>query len=511
MTWLGSSMAESNAFTLFESTARLSPDRTALVDATTGSRHTYGDLYSRSASVAASLEARGIGNGDHLFLLAYNSPEFLEIMLAAFRLGATAVPVNFRLSPRTVEYCLSNSEPACVFFDSDLETKLPPLDGRPVYRIETGDSSPARAVNASPYESLFEDENRSVAVPRDVDTPAVMFYTSGTSGQPKGVPQSHENLIYCSHSHISALELCRDDVTVTSCPLSTAAGLNTLVLPILNQGGGVVLTYSFDPKTAGELLARHGVTTMFAVPSVLNGILENSKLEQCELRYVIGGGEPVPAELKAAYAERGIPLHTIYGLTETTDGTHIEPPWKPSGEDPKCIGKPLPFVETKVVDNRGNLVPPGEPGELVMRGPLVTERYWRRPNVTNDVWDDGWFHTGDIVVEDNSGLTRVLGRVDDMLLQDGENIYPAEIEHVIQSHPDVETAVVLEGPSHDNSLVAAVVSTSDSLTKKLLTEFTADRLASFKHPSRVEFVSSIPHTAMGKTDRAALKHELFDQ
>lgn len=504
-------MVQTNAFSLFKSAARLCPERTALVNAVNGNHQTYKNIYSRSTSVANGLDEHGIGTGDRIFLCAYNTPEYVEILLAGLALGATVVPVNFRLAPRTIDYCLEDSDPECVFFDERLEKKIPDLGTRMAYRLETSGSSSAQTTTASNYENLIQENDGPSPILRETESPAVMFYTSGTSGKPKGVPQSHENLLYCSHSHISAFDLGHNDVTITSCPLSTAAGLNTLVFPLLDSGGRVVLTPKFDPATDDKLITRHNVTTLFAVPSVLDELIKQSELGHSKLQYVLGGGEPVPKNLKTKYANQGIPLHTIYGLTETTDGTHVEPLTEPPGENPTHIGKALPFVETKVVDDAGNRVQPGTPGELVMRGPLVTEQYWCRPDVTAEVWDGDWFHTGDIVIMHESGATRMLGRVDDMLIQDGENIYPAEVEDVFQRHPNVETAIVLEGPDHIDGLTAAVVSTDDSLTEADLTDFVSDKLASFKIPARIKFISSISYTAMGKTDRAALKRELFGE
>jgi fatty-acyl-CoA synthase len=375
-----------------------------------------------------------------------------------------------------------------------------------------------RSESGPTWTDLIATDTSTIEVAGGFDDTAVLMYTSGSTGSPKGVPLSHRNLFFASVNYLVDTDLTSEDTTLVTSPLFHVGGLNIFTLPLLHTGGTVVLQADFEPVQAWELLERHGVTKLFAIPTILNTMLsvdawQDRELDALEL--VVSGGEPVPRELKDAFQEIGVPCVAAYGLTETTDGSLILRPDNAAGKPAECNGRPFTHVDAKVVDPDGNECPPGETGELLHRGPTVADGYHERPDVTAETWtDDGWLHTGDLAMVDEDGFYHIHGRADNMIISGGENIYPAEVENVLYSHESIEEAVVFGVPDEEwGEIVKAVIvtTTGEPIAHDRLRAFLADELARFKHPKDVEFAEELPQSGTGKIERQTVVEQYGKQ
>ncbi|WP_226043250.1 AMP-binding protein [Natrinema sp. DC36] len=494
------------------------PDAVAIVEQTTREEYTYAELERRSNSIAAELEARGVGKGDRISGLFRNSAEFFELFFATCKLGAVLAPFNYRLSPAELTYLNDDADPRLFVYEGVFEDTAAalPLDEVPAVRI--GESDGDEQMAADDWNSFYERDPSEVEVAGAFEDPAVLLYTSGSTGRPKGVPISHKNLFFSSVSYVVDTELDSADVTVTSAPIFHVGGLNIFTLPLLHAGGTVILQQEFEPAETWEIMADYDVTKTFAVPTMLNSMIGVDGWQEYDLdalELVVGGGEPVPTELKEAFAEIDVPCIAAYGLTETTDGSLFLRPEVAMDKPPKCNGKTFTHVDAKVVNEDGEECPPGEAGELLHRGPTVTDGYLELPEKTAEAFDkDGWFHTGDIAEVDNDGFYHIHGRMDNMIITGGENVYPSEVEEALYSHDQVDEVVVI-GVDDDQwgEIVKAVIATTDSepIPDAELDEFLGNRLARFKHPKEVTFVDSLPKSGTGKIERQAVLDRHADQ
>jgi fatty-acyl-CoA synthase len=486
------------------------PDRVAIVEQATRDEYTYRDLEQRSNRVARALTDRGVGAGDRVAGLFRNSIEFFDLFFAACKLGAVVAPLNYRLSPNELDYLLADVDPELFVYEGVFEETVADLSLADSSAVRIGTPDGDARVEVTDWEAFYEYEADEVDVAEGFEDPAVLLYTSGSTGRPKGVPLSHKNLFFSSVSYIVDTELDSGDVTVTSSPIFHVGGLNIFTLPLLHTGGTVILQQEFDPGETWEIMADYGVTKMFAIPTMLNsmtGLDDWQDHDLSSLELVVGGGEPVPSELKEAFREIDVPCVAAYGLTETTDGSLVLRPEHAMDKPPKCNGKTFTHVDAKVVDEDGTEQPPGEAGELLHRGPTVANGYFGLPEKTAQTWTDGWFRTGDIAEVDEEGFYHIHGRMDNMIISGGENIYPSEVEEALYSHPRIDEVVVLGIPNDEwGEIVKAVVATpsGDEIAIDEIREFLENRLARFKHPKEYTFVEELPKSGTGKIERQAV-------
>lgn len=486
------------------------PDDVAIVEQATREEYTYRELEHRSNSVARALAERGVGEGNRVCGLFRNSIEFFDLFFATCKLGAVVAPFNYRLSSDELGFLQSDVSPDLFVYEGVFEKTVANLSLEGVEAVRIGESDGPDRVDAGDWKSYYECDSAEVKIADGFDNPAILLYTSGSTGRPKGVPLSHKNLFFSSVSYIVDTELDSSDVTVTSSPIFHVGGLNIFTLPLLHTGGTVILQQEFEPEETWKIMAEYGVTRMFAIPTMLNTMIgvdgwQDHDLSTLEL--VMGGGEPVPSELKEAFQGIGVPCVAGYGLTETTDGSLILRPEHATDKPPKCNGKTFTHVDAKVVDEDGNELPAGEAGELLHRGPTVAEEYLGLPEKTAEAWTDGWLHTGDIAEVDKDGFYHIHGRMDHMIISGGENIYPSEVEEALYSHSRVNEVVVFGVPDEEwGKIVKAVVATTDGdeIARDEIREFLQDRLARFKHPKAFEFVDELSKSGTGKIERQAV-------
>jgi len=505
-------MLQQNFAYLLERRAFLHPSDTAVVDADTGCRYSYGELVRRSCRLAHALKDRGIGRGDRICCLTKNSVEYIDLFMAAARLGAMLCPVNYRLAVVEMRKIVEDAEPAAFVFDAEFSDSAKALlEGLPVpgtvWSFGEGGVSRARSLESDTRAC----PDSGPPVDGGSDPPLLMLFTAGSTGRPKGVPLKQSNLFFSAFNWIVDLGINRSDYTLTVLPLFHIGGHILWTLPHLLIGAKVLLLRRFDPERTLQLIEREKITNTYLIPAMAKMVIALPGWKDHDLRsvrFIGSGGEAVSDSITNAFREIGIPILNSYGLTETSDGTTTIRPYDAGGKPANCIGKPLPFVEMKIVDSGGKEVGPGEEGQIAHRGPSVVDAYWRRPEETARTFRDGWFHTGDIAKRDEDGYVYFLGRKDDMIVTGGENVYPAEVEEAILRHPNVADAAVLGVPDEKwGQTIKAVISVKggERLGREEIDRHLEERLSGFKRPRIIEFVAQLPKIGSGKLDRALIR------
>ena len=481
---------------------------------------TYAQLDDRSARLASVLADGGVTDGDRVAYLGLNSSAFLVTMLSAFRLGAVFVPVNFRLAAPELERVLAGSGAEVVVCEEGHRADVEAVRGATeLTRFLLVDDDPevpaadAEAEGWEPWSRLIAAAQPSpVLTPKYADDPAILMFTSGTTGTPKGVVLTHGNAWWNSVNVEMRLDTRRGDVTYAAAPLFHIGALNSFALRTLVRGGTVVVSRAFDPRACLDDLVTHRVNSMFGVPQMfaaLARVPDFPDQDLSQLRAVVVAGAPVPPSLIELYARHDVVLQQAWGLTETAPfATHL--PAEHTLDKLGSAGIPMPYTDVRVVDTATNEpVKPREPGEIVVRGPNVTAGYWNNPEATDAAFDeDGWFHSGDIGYLDEDGYLYIVDRLKDMIISGGENVYPAEVERVLASMPGVvDVAVVGVADEQWGESVAAVVTVAEGATIDLedVREYAAGQLARYKLPRRLKLVGAVPRNASGKLDKSVIR------
>ncbi len=478
-----------------------------------GTTTTYAQTQDRVDRVAAVLRDGGVRAGDRVGYLGLNHPDFLHTMFAASRLGAIFVPLNFRLT---------GPELAFIIGDAGCHTLVADAAHQPVLDEVRSDLDVRRLVGVEGANDGWDDLDAAVAATEPIASPArvdagdvaVIMYTSGTTGRPKGAMLTHANFWWNNTNAMHTLDILEDDVTLVFAPLFHIGGLNVTTLATLQRGGELVVHRSFDPTLALEDVPRYGISTIFGVPAMFLFISQHPGFASADLtsvRMLVCGGAPVPEPLMKLYAGRGIPINQGYGLTETAPMvTFLTNEY--GMEKLGSAGRTPLFGEVKIIDPDigAAITEPDAKGEVCYRGPNTMIGYWNRPEATAESIDpEGWFHTGDMGYLDADGFLFIADRLKDMVISGGENVYPAEVEAVLLDHPSVTSVAVVGLPDERwGEAVVAVATLSDGaeLTLDELRDFADDRLARFKLPTSLHVVDELPYNASGKV----LKRELRD-
>jgi len=488
--------------------ARRSPQRRALTFE--GTTWSYAELQGRIDRCAAALRAQGVCHGDRVGFLGFNQPAFFVTMFGAARIGAVFVPLNFRLTGPELAYIIGDAGVHTLVADG---THQPVIDGvRHELPCRAYWSAGEAAEGWAPMIELTDAQPPlSRGEPVDADEVAVIMYTSGTTGRPKGAMLTHGNFWWNSTNALLMLDIVEDDVSLVMAPLFHIGGLNVTTLVTWQKGGELVLHRGFDPAAFLADVPRYGVTTTFGVPAMLLFVSQHPAFERTDLtslRLIVCGGAPVPEPLMKLYNGRGIPINQGYGLTETAPmvtfltSEHGLAKLGSAGATP-------PFTEVRLVDAEGRVITePMARGEVCVQGPNVMKGYWNKPEATAAAIDpEGWFHTGDVGYVDADGFLYIADRVKDMVITGGENVYPAEVESVLYEHPAIAEVAIIGLPDERwGEAVVAVVALKpgESLTLAELRTWATERLARFKLPSRLEVVDALPRNPAGKV----LKFEL---
>ena len=491
------------------------PDKPALLLRPTsggGAEITYRQLDETVDKAAAAFARAGLAKGDRVALMLGNSTHFVEAFYGALRAGLVVVPLNPGYTANEVSHILADSDASAVVVAESLHSRLggiaetlPSLD----LVIVTGASSPP--MGAQTWRQFLGSGGEPPTVAAGADDLALLPYTSGTTGAPKGAMLTHANLLANHHQmEQTRLSVGERDVVLCVLPLFHIYALNVALAYSLSRGATVLLLERFDPLQTLEAISSQRASVVIGAPPIYIAWLNTPGVENYDLasvRYAVSGAAPLPRKVMTSFeSELGLPIWEGYGLTETApllttvamNETLV----------PGSVGRPVPNVELRLVDDRGNEVRAGDPGEVVVRGPNVFSGYWRQPEATAEVLtEDGWFSTGDIGILDGGNLYLV-DRKKDMVLVSGFNVYPREVEEVLYRHPKVAGAAVVGTPHpYTGEAIKAVVvlREGEEASAEDITDFCRRYLASFKCPEVVEFVDALPVNPSGKVLRRELR------
>lgn len=505
-----------NWVTQLERHALMQPGATAL--RFNGSATTWAELERRVRGLAGALHRRGVQAGDRVMILMLNRPEFVEACLAASRLGAIAVPVNFRLTPPELAYLVDNcgagvviTEPLLAPAAAAVREITPALSTVILAGASTGDS-------VLGYEDLITEAGRPaprVDVPDD--GPALIMYTSGTTGHPKGAVLTHANLAGQALTAIysNAPDITRD-VGFIGVPLFHIAGIGSM-LPAMTMGTPTVIhpLGGFDPGELLDVLAAEQVTGIFLVPSQWQAVCaeQQARPRPLSLRTLSWGAAPASDRLLRQMAETfpNARILAAFGQTEMSPVTCML-----LGEDAirklGSVGRVIPTVAARIVDENNDDVPVGQVGEIVYRAPTLMAGYWNNPQATAEAFTDGWFHSGDLVRSDDEGYIWVVDRKKDMIISGGENVYCAEVENVLAGHPAIVEVAVIGRPHETWGQVPVAVAAVSTPGLQLadLSAFLDERLARYKHPKVLEIVEALPRNPAGKVLKTELRTRFGD-
>jgi fatty-acyl-CoA synthase len=478
-----------------------------------GGTITWGELAGSVRRVSDGFERRGVGFGDRVAILLNNRPEFLIAMYAANRLGAIVVPINFRLTPDEISYVLRDSGSAILVVEASLLDAA--LSSAAMLESELrivliGDEP---AVGTESWSVLIGEEPGTAVIP-DVpdDSPALIMYTSGTTGKPKGATLSHANVLGQALTSIRFYRIFTDDeVYLLGTPLFHVGGIGSISSTVL-VGGTIVFSPSgtFDPSATLDLIEAEHVTSTFLVPAQLQLMAEDSRILERDfslLRNICWGGAPATDVLLRRLDIVFPSTHVIagFGQTEMSPITCVMSP-EDSIRKLGSVGKPIPTIWWRVVDEEMQDVPQGEIGEIIYRGPTQMLGYWNNPEATAEAFAGGWFHSGDLVEVDDEGFVYVVDRKKDMIISGGENIYSTEVENVLADHPAIIEVSLVGRPSEQwgESPVAVVVLRQPLEIEELRTWASA-RLARYKLPVDLLVVDALPRNPSGKVLKRDLR------
>jgi acyl-CoA synthetase (AMP-forming)/AMP-acid ligase II len=486
-----------------------------------GEAVTYAGLVERAAVTAGALRSLGVGRGDVVAHLLYNSLDFIDLMVACAQLGAVFMPLNWRLAGPELEYIVNHAGARVLVSEAELEPLVAPVRAglvceRFVRVGAAGEGGPATGADA--WEPL--DGLRAAAAPVreiarvDRDDVLRLMYTSGTTARPKGVMITHGNLDAKNAAHAIELGFRGSDVGIVGGPLYHVGALDLTTTTLLHVGATTHILRKFDAAAVLDAIERLRGTTVWLAPAMVNLVLADPGLATRDLssmRVIIDGGEKMPLPLieRVLDAFPNAWFADAYGLTETVSGdTFLDKGL--SRHKLGSVGKPVIHLELRVVDAADEDVPAGEPGEIVLRGPKVCKGYWRDEEATARAFRGGWFHTGDVGILDDEGFLTIADRIKDMVISGGENIATPEVERVLYEHPAVLEAAVVGSPDPRwGEVPAAYVALrpGSEATAEEIVAFCAARLAKFKAPKIVRFVDTLPRNPSGKV----LKRELRDE
>ena len=490
-----------NLSDLLRQSAREHPDKVALVATGDGSRVTYAELDRDADRVAATLRGRGIAPGERVAIAMHNVVQFPSAYFGILRAGCVVVPVNVMLTEAEVAKVLRDSGAALVF-------AAPPFADTITSAVQ--DLS-TEVVSTEAWGELAEPDGVPDASVGEDDV-AVLAYTSGTTGEAKGAVLTQGNLLANLHQQmeIPDAHVTDDDVLFLSLPLFHIFGLNvTLGLLVMNAATGVLLE-RFEPISALKSIEQEKVTILFGAPTMYSAWVNTPGADQYDLssvRFAVSGAAPLlESTLKAFEDLFGVEIFEGYGLTETAptlwSNRMVEHP------RPGSVGKPLPRVEFRLIDEEGHDVEMGDPGEIIVRGPNVFKGYWNRPEDTERAFFHGWFRTGDVGVLDEEGYLYLVDRKRDLIIVSGFNVFPAEVEHALLENPKVAEAAVVGIPHpYTGEAVKAyvVLAGGASATEEELIADVSTRVARFKAPNAIDIVDDLPRLLTGKVLRRALR------
>jgi fatty-acyl-CoA synthase len=473
--------------------AQAKPEHIAVIGTAGQPNYTYADLHHESQRWVGKLQSYGILAGARVAILATNRIEHLILFFACARLRASLVPLNFRLSKRELQEQINRLEQPLLIADKS-------YNWRNVKGHINIDQPNLPKVGPTYRDSHVEDE--------DI---LMMLFTSGSTGTPKAVMLSARMLIWNAINTQTGWQLTAEDRSIVQTPFFHTGGWNVLCLPLLRLGGSIVLDQgNFDPENTLKLLYNHQISFYFGVPTMFSMLLEHPNFNAkafASVRFCISGGAPCPTPLIAKFRQLQVPLKQGFGLTECGPNCFYLSD-EEAQEKPESVGRPMLHSKIVLRDDQGIEVQQGETGELCITGPHVCSGYWQMEGTFNQVFRDGFFHTGDLMRRDSDGCFYVVGRKKEMYISGGENVYPGEVERQLSEHPDIDEVSVVSVP-HDKwgEVGFAFYRGQQNLTLEILRSFLTERLSRYKHPHYLQHIEQWPLLPNGKINRKKLQQQ----
>lgn len=486
-----------NTDPIFHSAA-VRPDKTAIVELSTGTRLSYRQIESLTARAAGWIGARmgGAPEGERVAYLGRNGVELLTLALGAERCGATFVPLNWRLAAAEISALVADCNPRLVVAQAEFFGLVGERDRLTGALEQIGTAIPV------PFVRLADER------------PAIVLYTSGTTGRPKGVVITAANAFAAALNFLVVSETGPEAVTLSDLPMFHTIGLIAVARATLMAGGTLVLSDRFVPSRTVKALADPdlGITHYFAVPIMVEALTRDPEFSAeavARLHAIFIGGAPPDPDLVRRFAAMGVPLVNGYGMSEAGTAIHVPLDLETVRRSAGAIGVPAPHIEVRLVRD-GVDVADGEVGEIQLRGPSVSPGYWRREAETADAFVDGWYRTGDLARRDPDGLYRLVDRLKDMYVSGGENVFPAEVEAVLAAHPGVADVAVIGVPEAQwgEAGLAFIVPRAGGVDAGALRAHCLAQLAKYKCPARFIAIDAIPRSAAGKILKPALRERL---
>lgn len=484
------------------------PNNSAITDAQTGLTLSYSEVFEKSCAGAAYLKTQfQIKPGDRVVHLSTNEVASFILFFSLARLGATLVPINYRLTAQELGYVIENAEPNLIVYEEQFLTPLKEVEDK----IAIKENRWLPLVGKNSFEqSLHITQEKFTDFQSVASTTALIIYTSGTTGFPKGAMISHQMLFWNSVNTSLRLNLSEKDSAVIFLPLFHTGGWNVLSTPFFHRAAHVILAKKFEADQILNLSQKFKTTLLFGVPTTMAMMSQSKKFSDVDLssiRYAIVGGEPMPIEQIHVWHDKKIPIRQGYGLTEfgpNVFSLNEEDAIRKMGS----VGFPNFYVDVKVVDEDNHTLPAQQIGELCLKGPMAMTGYWKNPKATEEIFQDGWLHTGDLVQFDKENYFYIVGRKKDMYKSGGENVYPAEVERVLQQLDFVrEVAVIgVKDPQWGEVGHAFIATHNQSKDETILRDHCLKNLAKFKNPKYFTFLAELPKGDSGKI----LKRKLYD-
>ncbi len=492
--------------------ARSRPAHIAVRETIGGREVSYAEFDRRISRLAAGLASKhGVRRGDRVMVIAKNCLEAFEVMFACARIGAIFVPVNWRLALPEVRFIAADAEPRVVIYESEFAPSAAAVsETGGVPGIEIDAENPACAY-VELLGSAVSKDWRPCAV--DWEDTWNILYTSGTTGKPKGAMLSYRMMYFNVLNFASPVKLGCDSTFLCAMPLFHTGGLNCYATPVFFLGGTVILMREFDPAQALALMSdpNMSITHFFGVPQIYSALSQLDAFDATEFPAMVVagvGGAPASDSLVKLWLSKGVPLQPAYGMTEIGPAITITPLDR-VGEKIGSAGQPAMNLELRIADERGAAVESGQIGEIWVRGPVLMSGYWRNPSGTDDAMRDGWFKTGDAARMDADGFVFIVDRFKDMYISGGENVYPNEVENVINACPGVLSVAVIGVADEKWGEVGCayvVPREGHGLTPERMRAHCLAHLAKYKIPKKFLFVGELPRTASGKVMKRELRN-----
>ncbi len=500
--------------------AQIQPDKTAIISEDVP--YSYADLNRRVNKLSHFFLHIGVKKGDRVAVLLHNCKQYAEIFFALSKIGGVLVPLNWRLTLPELEFIIKDSGSNVVIFEdefmdnADMLRKKMHIDMNiscAVGEVNNSQAVPSWTMDYETSIASFPEFEPETSWSAGVNDPHVVMYTSGTTGLPKGAMLSHRKTFFNVLNANMFFDLTKNDIAIIGRPLFHSGGLIVEMAPVLYRGGTIIVKKRFRPREILETIQKHRVTILELPATVYNFILEECDIEKYDvssLKCCFTGGERVPVTLLKTLAEKGLIVSQIYGLTEAS--TLFWLPMEMAREKMGSVGQPIFHGEVRIVDEQGKPVKSGEIGEIIVKGPIVMSGYWKRKDLTDEVIKGGWLYTGDLARVDKEGFVYIVDRKKDMFISGGENVYPAEIEKVLFSHPSILDAAVMGVEDEKWGEVGKafiVLKDGQTLPPDDIYRYLKDKLAKYKIPKYIEFKETLPKTASGKILKRLLKENVL--